>query len=1126
MVPARKHGRYAISLFYKLWSARTHSHNHFPSFPQQASASAHMVKPNKNKNKSQATDKKDDDQDIDKILNELNMDEAKKATAKKAKKTKKAKGQEAPSSSGGAGPIEGESSEVVAETGTDEPAGTSGEIAEDQAYSSGEEIQQAEAKDPLRFDTPPEKIPVHDDELELDMADRTKDHLADNTDPSLKPTFTVSPLGDQKIADLQQHSGIDILRPARGKNTFHVRTNHFQLFCHTKKDCVLYVYRLDGIQSDRTRAKKRMLVQGAIDRCSLLSSEESNFCTDYMDKIVAWKNLSTTAGVQVGDVIAHIPLMDYNRSTHSGTELELSLVWERTIDLHDLENFANGTDPTYADKNEAIAAMGLVFDKHILAPGHGTFLAGKNRIFLKSGWEELDSDKSKVVFRGYSYVVRPAMGGLLLNFNTAMSLFYKPMTVIEYLQLNQEDGVADLIGVRVWVNFDRECEDEDTQKALNTRQARTKTISEFSDETAGQQYAYHETDSTGGQIRRSVWEHMQQHYDGLTAGSEDSWCVNTNPTSANTKAWFLAEDLYILPYQIYKRKLEGKLTSAMIKKACRTPNENVKAIMSEGLPALGIKGKSGRPQSVGDAGIRVRHEMLAVPARLIKPPNLRFQTPAVLDTTRERTLGMWNIDNLTALLNSTTTRYSGGPAFFLLPGNINGKKETELLTYIQLFFQHHATLGVNGLGLGAAPAAFTQSNSRRMAGGRWDLRTVGTAVQAALVSQPSLVIIILPQKDKANLAKYSLFKTVMEQQEGLPSLCLCSSKLASSANARYKGGSAEPQQPDSAFAGYARNVGLKLNVRLGNVNHSLQQANFNVLPQTAGNTDTIILGADVIHPGVLSVEGTPSIAALVGSIDGEYGKYLGSMRRQPYDKASQSKEIVDDNNMKAMVEERLNAWKAQQGRFPANILYYRDGVGDSQFDTLRTTEIRMIRAAYQTVVANTSQAGVQPCITAVVVSKRHNVRFYPDTGRASEKSSTSNCRPGTVVDTGVTSPYFFDFYLLSQHGLQGTARPTHYFVVENDMNIGVEQLQDLTNALCFTYQRSTTSVSYVPPAYYADHLCERGRAYVKEFFDGSDRLNHMGLTQRTAELDRMWARGGRPNGNPWRAALDGTMFWL
>jgi len=47
------------------------------------------------------------------------------------------------------------------------------------------------------------------------------------------------------------------------------------------------------------------------------------------------------------------------------------------------------------------------------------------------------------------------------------------------------------------------------------------------------------------------------------------------------------------------------------------------------------------------------------------------------------------------------------------------------------------------------------------------------------------------------------------------------------------------------------------------------------------------------------------------------------------------------------------------------------------------------------------------------------------------------------------------------------------------MGFSPKILQDFTYALCYTYVRVCLPVSYVPPVYYADRLCERARAYVR-----------------------------------------------
>jgi len=51
---------------------------------------------------------------------------------------------------------------------------------------------------------------------------------------------------------------------------------------------------------------------------------------------------------------------------------------------------------------------------------------------------------------------------------------------------------------------------------------------------------------------------------------------------------------------------------------------------------------------------------------------------------------------------------------------------------------------------------------------------------------------------------------------------------------------------------------------------------------------TMMVGIDVTHPGVGTQEGTPSIAAVVASIDDKFVQFPASMRIQ---KAHQMKEV-------------------------------------------------------------------------------------------------------------------------------------------------------------------------------------------------------------------------------------------
>ena len=60
----------------------------------------------------------------------------------------------------------------------------------------------------------------------------------------------------------------------------------------------------------------------------------------------------------------------------------------------------------------------------------------------------------------------------------------------------------------------------------------------------------------------------------------------------------------------------------------------------------------------------------------------------------------------------------------------------------------------------------------------------------------------------------------------------------------------------------------------------------------------------------------------------------------------------------------------------------------------------------------------------------------------------------------------------------GTVKPAHYSVIKDDIGFSADQLERFTLNLCYYFARCTKAVSICPPAYYADLLAERGRAYL------------------------------------------------
>jgi eukaryotic translation initiation factor 2C len=183
-----------------------------------------------------------------------------------------------------------------------------------------------------------------------------------------------------------------------------------------------------------------------------------------------------------------------------------------------------------------------------------------------------------------------------------------------------------------------------------------------------------------------------------------------------------------------------------------------------------------------------------------------------------------------------------------------------------------------------------------------------------------------------------------------------------------------------------------------------------------------------------------------------------------------------------MVYERIVAYEQAAHNFPKRILFYRDGVSTGQFAKVRDEELPLIKAVFRQryPIAKGRETTPLPRVTVVVTVKRHHTRFYP---AKAPKHLNGNCVPGTLVDRVVTSPpHYFDFFLQSHHGLKGTTIPTHYVVIANEIGLGDRELQELTWKMCYTYVRAKLGVSYAPPVYYSDRFCDRGRAYMRDFY--------------------------------------------
>jgi eukaryotic translation initiation factor 2C len=315
-------------------------------------------------------------------------------------------------------------------------------------------------------------------------------------------------------------------------------------------------------------------------------------------------------------------------------------------------------------------------------------------------------------------------------------------------------------------------------------------------------------------------------------------------------------------------------------------------------------------------------------------------------------------------------------------------------------------------------------------------------------SRPVQLVMVI--KKDAGSTEYGDIKRMSDTVLGIPSQCVLLKNI-------------RKPRPD-----YCANVALKINLKLSGKNSIVRD----ILP-VVSSCPTIIIGADVSHPRS-GMGSRPAIASVVASLDRYSAKYVARV-------AAQKAHNDEINSLPSMIRDLFLAFYRHTHRKPERIIYYRDGVSEGQFSDILNSEMTAIRTACKMMSED-----YLPPVTFMIVNKRHHTRcFAKDQG---DGDRSGNMFPGTVIDTKITDPNRYDFFLYGHSGIQGTSCPAHYTVLHDENKMSPDDIQKLTYNLCYTFSRCTRSVSVVPPVYYAHLAAARARFFLNETSDGTSTI--------------------------------------
>lgn len=621
------------------------------------------------------------------------------------------------------------------------------------------------------------------------------------------------------------------------------------------------------------------------------------------------------------------------------------------------------TDPSdFTAKDDAIQALNIIVAR---TPNFntGVFQSGKNKFFHyptdPNTYDILGG--GLIAVRGYYSSVRTSTLRPLLNVNAQTSPFYPAINVLDLIlqhgndnwlaveyflhllrvktkYMKHKDG-TEAIKVKTIVGFSQQLDDvlDNKGKVMTDEKGNIKKRRNYQVKPLNAQQVSFECKEFGNKTF-TIEEYFKEKYN-ITLRTPQAWLLNCG--TRETPVWIPPELCEVMPGQAFRGKLSDSQTSQMILVAARGPAENARRIANGAHRVIGFQGNN---PSLAAFGVGVDSKMIVIKGRILPAPPVMYGSKSQITPTD----ASWNMRGKQFAQPVKVTNWS-----FLKLGSARLEN-----SHIDLFKR-----ALKDYGLGTEGPTHPRGFEAPLPGPEEaNDASIQKIFQTMSSAKIKIILVVLPTSSAVTYARVKFWGDV---KTGIHSVCVVAEKLSKGAQ-------------------YYANVALKFNLKCGGVNQ--------LLPNQLGFLNakgTMVVGIDVSHPAPKSIEGTPSIAAVVASIDEHYGQWPGSIQCQ-----QSKKEMVSTLNL--MMQERLNLWISKNRQGPNRILIYRDGVSEGQYKTVLEDELKQIREACKEVYGQR----VQPQITIVVVGKRHHTRFYPTDARNADNKG--NPLSGTVVDHGVT----------------------------------------------------------------------------------------------------------------------------
>ncbi|XP_015873346.2 protein argonaute 4 [Ziziphus jujuba] len=714
------------------------------------------------------------------------------------------------------------------------------------------------------------------------------------------------------------------------------------------------------------------------------------------------------------------------RAFHSKT-YKVEISYAAKIPMQAIASALRGQESE--NSQEALRVLDIILRQHASKQGcllvRQSFFHNNSRNFAEVGGGVLGC-------KGFHSSFRSTQGGLSLNIDVSTTMIIQPGPVVDFLIANQ--NVRDPYSLD-WAKAKRVLKNLRIKTNPTNQEFKITGLSEKP--CREQTFTLKQKNGKDGdpeELEVTVYDYFVNHRNIQLSYSADLPCINVGKPKRPT--FFPIELCDLVSLQRYTKALSTLQRASLVEKSRQKPQERMRTLSD----ALKTSNYSAEPL-LRSCGISISNNFTQVEGRVLAAPRLKVGNGEDFFPRN----GRWNFNNKKLVQPTRIEKWAV----------VNFSARCDVRGLVRDLIKCGEMKGIN---ISDPFDAFEESPQNRRAPPMVRVERMFDEIQSKLPGQPQFLLCLLPERKNSEL--YGPWKKKNLSEFGIVTQCIAPTRVNDQ---------------------YLTNVLLKINAKLGGLNSMLAVELAPSMPMVS-KVPTIILGMDVSHgsPGQSDI---PSIAAVVSSRQWPLiSKYRASVRSQSpkvemIDSLFKPVSETDDDGI--MRELLLDFYTSSGKRKPDQIIIFRDGVSESQFNQVLNIELDQINEACKFLDANWS-----PKFVVIIAQKNHHTKFF-------QPGAPENVPPGTVIDNKICHPRNNDFYLCAHAGMIGTTRPTHYHVLLDDVGFSADDLQELVHSLSYVYQRSTTAISVVAPICYA-HLAASQVGQFMKFEDMSDTSSSRG----------------------------------